>query len=46
VYFLFLLFHGRIIITQNSQAVKKGAAHAKKSYEIQGGDPEVAVMVE
>ena len=34
---------------KNSQAVKKGATHAKKtawkSCEIQGGGPEVAVMV-
>ena len=37
-------------VHKNSQAAKKGAAHAKreheKSYEIQGGGPEVAVMVE
>jgi len=35
---------------QNSQTVKKGAAHAKKkqhekSCEIKGGGPEVAVVV-
>jgi len=43
--------HVGTIYTKNSQTVKKGAAHAKKSSmkklscEIKGGGPEVAVVV-
>ena len=39
----------KVKFTQNSQALKEGAAHAKKDsikkFEIQGGGPEVAVTI-